>query len=304
MNAPVDYDVDRYMEIMFARAPFVARHFDMTSEISYGKFHDGIFYGPGTKELLLSTEEPFYVSKSLLNWKSLAPVTVLDHPVSNLGLLVPDGNKNNSEVGRATISINIPLLMLQFRQFALDQLMKKSNVGDSLLDIKHFVRMYVLPNMLYSHTDIAVFNRLDNLKNGIPMGESLKKLPFHVLEYDDKIDRVLKVILRHLTRTPMRYSQDLKNIFAIFAADMDAALQMPNLAPTRQVWWALIMTRMKAMRVLLQLSQDKNYSNNNTYINHLKIALKRISYENVMNSLLDEDDRIEFEEFNKLVASM
>lgn len=28
MNAPVDYDVDRYMEIMFARAPFVARHFD------------------------------------------------------------------------------------------------------------------------------------------------------------------------------------------------------------------------------------------------------------------------------------
>jgi hypothetical protein len=40
----LDTPFDKVVETVYARAPYVARHFNLTSQISYGKYHKHVFY--------------------------------------------------------------------------------------------------------------------------------------------------------------------------------------------------------------------------------------------------------------------
>lgn len=283
----IEHDLSRYLQILYARAPYLAKYFNFTSEISYGKIFDGVFYGPGNDEIILYTEDYFNPFDALENWKSLKPVTVLEHPVSDFGLTLLNGKENSTAKGLSVISINIAMLFIMYRGFLIQQGSKFNST--SQLGTEHFVNMYVLPGMLNSHIEIALLNRLKNLFYAAPMSSSLKKLPFLVVDYTDKIDRVNKEILEHLEDTSRLYVQDLKCIPSFFEEDMQSVLMMPDLAKTRQIWWSLLLARLGTIKFLIDIAGDKGRSANNSYINKLKLDVKQLSRENLIASVLPKD---------------
>jgi len=290
-NVPHQYEIDRFMEAAYARSPYISKHFKFTSDINYGIFHQGIFYGDGVDELIIYDESYFNPYEAIINWKNIQAVKVLEHPVSSLGLLIPNGKRNTTSTGLAVISIDIPLLLIQYRGFCSQQFLKVDyeENADSLLAVTHFLHMYVLPNMLYSHIELVIRNRLMNLFYGAPMDVSLAKHPFPVINYDDKLDKCLLTIIKHIKDTNMQYFSMLKNIPSIFVRDCQAALQMPDMAKTRQVWWALLLTRLNTMKFLLDIGGSKGISNNKSFINKLQIDIKRLLDENLIESMLPED---------------
>ncbi len=281
-----NYDTARFMESVYARAPYVAKHFNFTSEITNGKIFDGVFYGEGCSEIILYNEDYFNPFDGIVNWKSLNPIEVLEHPISDFGLQLPDGDRNSTAKGLAVITVNVAMLYAMYRGFLLDRF---THQYQSQLSVEHFIHMYVLPNMLQSHIEIVLFNRLKNLYYGAPMSQSLKKHAIMVVDASDKADHSLNDLIEHMEGTTRQYFQYLKTIPSFFKEDMQECLLMPDIAKTRQVWWSLILTRIDTMKFLIDIGGEKGRAANMSYINKLKLDIKQLNRENILGLVLPKD---------------
>jgi len=282
MNVPLSYDLDHYYEVASARALFVANTMEFTSSINVGKWFEGIFYA-GSPELVIAYTGQDRPSELAKGWRSLQAVKVLECPISNMAYMLPNGQDHNSETGLAVIGIDLPALMVQYRCFVQQQQMRLESGEGEHLGIHHFVGKYVLPNMLHSQTDLAIMNRLINLQTGAPMGESKKRHVFHISDYTVWLDRGLNEVLHRISTLKMEYSNILSQIPTVFS---DNPLGMPDMAETRQVWWALFVTRFKEIQFLIDVAGENGKHYNQALINTLKIDLKRFKSENVLQKRL------------------
>lgn len=281
-----DYSLDRFMDVAYSRSPYVAKHFNMTDEISYGKMFDGVFYGKGCDEVIMYNDDYFNAYDALENWKTLTPVKVLEHPISDFSLILPDGKVNNTAKGLAVITINIPMLLLMYKGFLIQQAAK---IGQAQLGVEHFVHMYVLPGMMQSHMEIVFLNRLKNNFYAAPMSASTRHLPFLVVDYSDKVDRVCDEILDNLNDSSKPFFMYLKNIPCFYSEDMQDALIMPDVTRTRQIWWSLLLTRLGTIKFLLDLGNERGRVANMSMINKLLIDIRQIKRENIVSLVLPED---------------
>lgn len=301
---PISYDDNRFNEIAFNRSPYLAKHFNLTSSISYGSMFKEVFYS-NCDEFIMYDNTEFDYDLVIKDWENICAVKVLDHPLSNTGFIIPSGTSgilNNKELenkfetetatlysdkGIAVVSINIPLLLTQYKGFLLDSI-TNSNINAEL-NVANFVHMYVLPNMLYSHVDLVILNRIINLFYGAPMGVSYKKYPFSIINYNSKLDRVLKQSLHRLETSSFIYPSMLMNIPSVFNSNMLESLINPDVVQTNQVWWLLILSRLKVMKFLLDISNEKALNNNKSYIGTLKINIKNLQRNGVYKTLLPHD---------------
>lgn len=282
LSAPISYELDRYTEVINTRSPYIAKTFGITSSINYGITHEGVFYGDSNKEILIYDDSYFNPYEVVSDWKNIRAVNVLDHPVSDLSLLIPNGKSNSTDKGLAVISINVPLLCIQYRQFLLEQQTKEVQ-----LSLNHFINMYVLPNMLYSHIEIVLLNRLLNLYYGKEMGVSTNRFPKLIIDYTDKTDMVLTQVLKHLTNSHMLDIITLKNIPSFYDTDMSVSLLIPDIALTRQVKWGLVLSRLKIMKFLVLLNGTKG--GNGIYLRELQVMLSRMLNDKILETRLDKD---------------
>ncbi len=284
-----DMSLERYYEIVSAKTSKIGMHFKMTSSTYSGQLFDGVFYGPGTKEIIFADDtyiSPFEIKK---NWKSIQAVKVLDHPRSDLELILPNGKLNSTETGLASISVNIPALATQFRQFAIEEHKRANENGDSPSTMAFFIYRYVLPNMLYSHQDVALFNRAYNYSVGKPMGETLNKNVFTLLDYTKYVDPIYKELTAYLTNTEVDFRSILKS-YPLVSVDSFAELMvLPENAPTRQIAWAEFLTRLKCIHWLVSLGKTGGRAQSGVDVNYLLRAIHRYSSDGVFKQIADQE---------------
>lgn len=297
---PLSYEDYRYVEASDSRSLFVSNTLQLTSSINYGKWHTGVFY-PGCLELIIAYQEEHDLEAATLNWQTLCPVQLLESPVSNLKLLVPNGKRNNLETGLVVVGIDLTLLMIQYRAFCLNERVKLENDRDDLLNTKHFVGKYVLPNMLYRQTDLAIFNRLSNLISGAPMGEGLQKHPFYITDYQSQIDKQLTIFQERLENSDRTFENYLEQIPWCFGKQ---SLAMPDMAETRQVWWSLFLARKREMQWLLETGSEKGQRRNSYQIGQLKIAIKEFRSDKIYNKVLPSKYLDEMNAFFRYVDTL
>lgn len=283
MNVPLTYPLDQYYDVAIARSLQVANMLNLSSSINHGKWFDGVFYN-GCPEIILAYTDEDRPQELAKGWRNLSPVKVLECPISNLWYMLPDGQKHNTERGLAVISINIPELMLMFRCFILNELRLQAEDDERpKLGIRNFIGKYVIPNMLKSQTDLAIFNRLMNLYYGAPMGDSVKRHPFRVSNYTNLLDKGLSEVLKRITDAKLKYGDVLKQVPHTF---MDFPLKMPDIPETRQVYWALYLTRLREMAFLLDVSGQEGRHFNQNSLNEMRIDLRRFKNENIYQAML------------------
>lgn len=288
LNVPMEYSNDRYVEVCRTRMDFISRAINMTSETHFGKLHNGVFYGPGCTELIYSVDEYFDIDSVVDNWQNVCAVRPLIHPRSDLKLMLPNGKKSGNEIGLASIAVNIPMLALQYKMFSLDQYRKFQMTG-SMLGVTHFVHMYVLPNMMGPHIDIVVLNRLMNLFYGKPMGIAYFKHAFPIIDYSQKIDLILNKLLHRLETDMLTDETIITDIPSIYENTMLNSLQMPDFAPTRQIWWSLILTRLGVMKFLVDVGNYRSNKLNMTSIRNLQIEFRHLKRDNIYTTVLPKD---------------
>jgi len=286
---PKSQEIERYYDNVDAIALNIGMTMGMTSSISRGHIFNGVFYGKGNHEILIADNTSFNPIEAEKNWEELEPIKVLRHPRSDLNFNLPDGTNTGVEDGFVVISVNIPMLAVQYRSWRRQEGRFSLVTGASERNIMQFIHMYPIPNMLRSHADLAIFNRLFNWTFGLPMGEATVKHPFFLIDYHKDVDHTIDVVLDNLDRVHKNFYDTLGSIPAITEDSMQEVLQLPEIPATRQVIWALTIARLPTLRLLFKLAEAGGGNKNQLEKNHIIRKLKEYKTANFFKSYLPKE---------------
>jgi hypothetical protein len=282
--------IDRYYAYLQNRAMGVAMANKMTTSISKGEIFDGVFYGRGTKEVIIGTNDEFDFYEAERNWEDLRPIRILHHPRSDLNLNVPDGTQNGYEEGAAVIEVNIPMLVIQYRKFRLIEEQNSMLGGESPRSPMQFLFSYPLTNALYSHLDCAVFNRLYNFLVGAPNAEAKKKHPFYLTDYSDSLNRIQLKQLDILKQSKIKSFDGLmRTIPMVDRPTLAEMVELPDVAPTRQVVWGLALSRLQVLSFLFRCTGQNPRVANGAEVNRIVLAFQRMKTDQALKSSLPLD---------------
>ena len=297
VSTPLAYELNHYYEVTIARSLYAANALKLTSSINYGQWHVGEFYF-NCPELIIAYNGSDSPQELARGWMDLQPVRVLECPVSNMNYLLPNGVNHSSERGLVVIAIDLPMLMIQYRCFMEQQSAKAAKGLDNVDTTKHFVAKYVLPNMLRSQTDLALFNRLYNLEMGAPMGIATKRHPFHISDYTDQLDKNLMLFADRIRNTGRDYENYLEQLPRFFS---DNPLSIPDILETRLVWWALFLARKRQMEFLIEVGGAKGIQMNRAELNVLKRIVKQFKSDRIYEKVLPDGMKLDMDYFFKRV---
>jgi hypothetical protein len=293
ITIPQSQNLERYYSNVDAISLKLSMTFGMTSSIYRGHSFNGIFYGPGNIEFLIATDESFDLFEENNNWENIQAVKVLRHPRSDLGLNILDGSDISYEKGIAVISINIPLLAVQYRAFRLAEIAATTDDDgeqvESQRTIMQFIHMYVLPNMLFSHLDYAIFNRIFNLELNRPLGEIPKNHSFYLPDYSSKMTKVHNEILDYIRNTNSSFYGMLQTIPVVVKKNVEEVMMLPDIAITRQVLWVLVIARLPELLFLCKLTKESTGNKNQSEINRIIRYFLNYKYDNIFRQMLTSD---------------
>jgi hypothetical protein len=262
---------DRYVANCTALSLNVAQSLKLTSGLSKGQVWDGVFYGSGTKEIVMGHDTLFPIYETHTNWKSLHPVTVLQHSQTNTALMLPDGRVSSLDKGVAVIAINIPMLMAMYYCFNEEQDKEEAN-GKPRRTIYQFVCSYALAGMMRSHLDCVIVNRLYNRISGAPVTPAIRKHSFFLNDYDAALDTVADQQVLFLRNMRKRFSGVLKAIQLPMSGNMWEFAKLPSIPETLQAEWALVASRIKLIALMCLAQNDYQRINNRELVMIRRLA--------------------------------
>lgn len=286
LTVSMTYDYDKYVSLIQDKTPYLNKNFDITDHSNEGEVHKGIFYGPDTYEILIGLDNWFDVDQARINWKQLESVRVINHPRSDLGLLLPNGKKSSSDFGLAVIGIHLPMLALQWRCFTEEQ---NRRTDGSKLGLIHFIHMYVLPNMLRTQTSLITLNRINKLLYSAPMGFCYYKHPFAIIDYSNKIDYILKEQIEYIKNKRLDFISILRLLPSLVNNTLYDSLLMNRFPETIQGSWAYYMSRLNVYKLLVDLMGDDGIVENREQLKNFRLDTRYILSTNMLKNKLPKD---------------
>jgi hypothetical protein len=123
------------------------------------------FYGSDVTEYVLAVTRGYPTGLDAGKyWMSFQPLQAVSHPYSDLNMNPRNGAETTGVRGVAVLTLDVPLLMLQYTRWRL----YCEKYLDQQPDVTQFVFQYPVVNLIPSDTDVCYFNQLKNLVQGQP----------------------------------------------------------------------------------------------------------------------------------------
>lgn len=282
LNVDTSLDLDRYIELVEANTPRLYRLYRVGT--SYNKPHPytNMFYGRNSAEYMLGISDSGEAILDITNWRNFVPVRVLLHPNTDLNLEVTEPNYSYKDTELVVVEINLPLLAIQYKMWVQEQ-----NEADTSTYEARFVKSYVLPNMLDSHVDLTLLNRLIQIHQDGEVRETYKapKLPIAIIDYGSKLDKILKKLDNDIRLTKTRYQDLLEIIPGISTTYIWDSLRMPDIFPTAQIRAVLLIARLRYILFFIDLLGAPGERRNKHLINDLKYYVEKAENDSLFNDL-------------------
>lgn len=284
LNVPITLDPVIYNDKVMDIALNVATALKMTTAVGYGQgFSPGVFYGPNVTEVIWANIDDWDMTDLAKRWKELEPVRVLYHPKSDLACDVPDGTLSSQEAGMAVISVNVPMLATQYRMWREEERRLGREVPRS---VQQFLMELPLPNMLNSHADVALLNRLIGLHFGTPFQRVRGRHSFHLTDWTAEVDQNLRKVLLYWRGQNFTFDQMVAQMPTITDRPMHEVLALPELPNLRQTQWAVVIARLAITVFLVRFSVDNQNQANQNYLNYLRRYFAQMDLWQVMKAAL------------------
>jgi hypothetical protein len=142
------------------------------------------------------------------------------------------------------------------------------------LGVPHFVKAYPILNMIYSHQDFAIFNRLNALDQDRTVAPFYNTHSFPVLNYNNTLDAVLVKYLHFIKQRRVDMYTLLAMLPAINNHDMLDTMLVPQVPSTRQIDWVLEYARLSTIAFVLRKDHDNHNAANTDTKAKWRISLK------------------------------
>ena len=285
IDVPMDLPLERYTRYVQDKAMSFSIALGMTSPLSKGRAFHGEFFSKDNTEFFIASDSYFDASWTDDHIRSASPMKFLTHPKSDLDMVLPGGTERYSnETGLVVVLINIAQLAVMWRSYKLTAIAN----GDEDHSTQLFIERIVLPSMLLSQTEIAFFNRLYRKLYAVEDrdNEVSQRHPFPMLDIRSRTDDLIAEVITNYPFVDPIFDKLLQNTPALFSADMGDALLLPDVAPTAQVEWLLICSRLKAYDFVIKASGSKALAANQGTIAQLLRAFRSNGVGNMMDNNL------------------
>ena len=282
--ARLNYEVtlERFYGLADVMSNPLSNAMEFTSSISPGRVHDGVFYGKGSSEIIIGSTEGFDVHEAARQWKYQSPVKVIYHEKSDLDMHIPNGLSYSQEKGAAVISVNIPMLFVVYRGFVLEQ-MEALKRGQKAKSTSQFLHMYVLPNMVPSHLDFALFNRALLIAMDLPAAlGTARKHPFSMANWTNQTDRTLNELIHHLKRANHSMHDMLCTLPAVTNLNGAQTMELPAVSQTLQYAWVELLARARVIAGCIFISPSRLLATDKA---NLQQVSRSIAYEGMIKQL-------------------
>lgn len=226
----------------------------MVSSTSYGTISKSNFYSDNVTEILITTSST-YDSVKGIHWQDLEPIKVHRHPYdsTNFGILdkrqILGGND-----GIAVLSIDIPVLALQFLKF--QQWVKATNIKP-IPTFAQYAISYPIQNLVKSHNDIAAINRTIKAYRGVKGHDMQPRQAFWLMDDLPLLDQLIGKMVPELKRTPRYWENVLMHMPTYYRTGYEA-IRLPVDIDVRQNRWAWIIARTWIIDFLLEVEFSFN----------------------------------------------
>lgn len=274
----------------------IANMLGLTTATNYGRIRaNGIFYNKDVKEIIIAHETDFDIEEAKQNWRSLESVKVIHHPFTDLSMQRCNGNYQSEEKGYAVIAINIPMLALQFKQWSIENSEKQLR-----LRVGHFVSMYVITNMIYTHYDLAYLNRIRHRMQDLPVSKAVKTHPFYITDPTILIDNsIVELMDLFNKRRNFDWYDCAFNTKLISNPNVFGLMHWLDVIPNRQILWAVTVSYLRYWDYFLRATQDSQ--TNNFFKQKLKLEIRSIRNDKLLDTVLRKEPVI-FNEVNDMLA--
>jgi hypothetical protein len=281
-------DIESFYSQVQSQGIRLTSTFGFSSSVNRGDVFKGTFFGEGSKEIIVACDDYINPVDLEANWEDIEAVKFLDHPKSDLSLLLANGKAYSSEDGYSVIAVNVPALLVQYRCWLKEQKAIYDSDGGPF-STSVFVHKYVLPNMLSSQLDIAIFNRLNNLVEGAPMGVPLYRHAFVLIDYVDKVDKSLVKVKRMLQENDRDFYTMMREVPLVSKQNLLELSVLPENTPTRQEVWTEIIARLKLIMFLFTVNPSHGSKQSRLQINHIKKVYDWFEQANGLEQVPDKE---------------
>lgn len=289
VDVPFSGDLTSFYVSCQAIVNRIAGQMGFVTSAHRGRYRDDSqFYGKRTPEIIIAAERDSITPAMIwYNWKNMSPVRVLSHPVSGVGLFELNGSADCSAGAYpgtpAVLELNIPLLACQYHLWRMAN--AYNNPEGVIVPTAHFISQVVIPNMFDSHLDVAVLNTFHELMGGeyTRMGNDM---PFFVTDYTKRLEDGLGDVLNKFKGQTHQWRDILSNIPTMTGGTAYDTVQLPDIAHTNQVIWALMVTRLPLIRMLLKLDAYSGNRKNDAERNKIRRSLVEESSGKYMATVL------------------
>lgn len=263
---------EKVVETVNARALYIAKHFNLTSELDYGVPHRGVFYSHKNSEAV-----DYIFAKNVIDvnpfddnrdWVKESPLKVLYHTATDFNWLLPDGQPKSNPEGYSVVMIDIPLLAFQYREYCLEMIRTFST--EAIYNPNKFLVTRVLPKLYKSHFDHLLINQFLLKSKKIQHVEPLIKLPIALPDIKLSVDMAVNSIYPKLLTSRKSYINTLETLPAIFSKNGLETLKLPSVVPTRQSFWLQLLSRYPHIEFLTTLQGATGRNMNRSFISGFK----------------------------------
>lgn len=214
------------------------------------------FYNNNCLELLVYDDSWFDANAHKGDWQQLEPIKVLEHPFDDINLSMPNNHFNNTggEKGLAIISINVPMLIVQFHYWVESLKEFKDDIETTQ---GQFLIRYPIFNAMKSHLDVSIRNRFFKIYNKQPVSNFLKIHPVAIRDFSQLLDNALRNVCQVLRTKALTFDEVLMQIPAISYENQRQVTVLPEITPTRSVKWVLDLTRLRTIKNLLTYESSR-----------------------------------------------
>lgn len=249
---PKSLPLDRFYDNVANLSSDISSVFFLTSSYSYGRFHNGVFYN--CPEIIFADFSPFDYEEVNLNWRTAQPIKVVYHPYSDLRMNLPEPANYPERAETAFISINVAMLMVQYRAFRNEELAYQKISGTDMRSIYQFVRMHVLPNMLDSHFDIALMNVIGNIAKGIEPDNTKSMHSFPLLDVTTATKNVLGSFYSYFNKVAKSNAVFFESMPLVAHGSIADALYLPDDTILGNNRWAMALAWLPYVELYLSVS--------------------------------------------------
>lgn len=253
--------------------------FNLTTSTRYGAISKSEFYDDSVDEIIISNSTPFHTDM-VKHWRNAEPVRVHRHPynVTYYGLLARKTNLGGN--GVAVLTINIPLLALQYLMWLREEASyTDSNGGKRLQSTYMFVAKYPIPNLLKSHNDIAIINRfIGRYHNELDETRDVRQA-FWLNDELALMDQVIVKTVVELKRQERLWPAVLLHLPSVWRNGQDA-VHLPIDIEMRQNRWAWYIACLWMVDFLCEHEASFKKRKNGEALNNIIKELQRIKSDN------------------------